>query len=243
LAVQSKVMVITGGPGVGKTTLVNAIVQVFKAKKLKVVLCAPTGRAAKRMSETTSEGAKTIHRLLEFDPAKGGFKRQKENPLTGQVFIVDETSMVDLMLAHQFVRAVPPDAALILVGDVDQLPSVGPGSVLRDIIDSGVVPVCRLTQVFRQAAKSTIITNAHRINHGQMPLYPQGKVEDVRKADFYFFPADEPERGLAEIIRLVKEAIPRKFGLDAIADIQGAHTDAAGRIGGTEPQPDAPTGP
>ena len=220
LAVKSKVMVITGGPGVGKTTLVNAIVQILKAKKLKVVLCAPTGRAAKRMSETTGQEAKTIHRLLEFDPKGGGFKHNKDIPLTGDVFIVDETSMVDLMLAHQFVRAVPLDAALILVGDIDQLPSVGPGSILRDIIDSGVVAVCRLTEVFRQAAKSAIITNAHRINHGQMPVYPQGKVEDVRKADFYFFPAPEPEQAVPEIVRLVKEAIPRQFGFNAIDDIQ-----------------------
>jgi exodeoxyribonuclease V alpha subunit len=213
-------MVITGGPGVGKTTLVNAIVRVLKAKKLQVVLCAPTGRAAKRMSETTGQEAKTIHRLLEFNPQHGGFKHNQENPLTGQVFIVDETSMVDLMLAHQLVRALPPEAALILVGDVDQLPSVGPGNVLRDIINAGVVPVCRLTEVFRQAAQSAIITNAHRINHGQMPVFPQGKVQDVRKADFYFFPAAEPEQVVPEIVRLVKEAIPQRFGFHPIEDIQ-----------------------
>ncbi|MCE9565877.1 MAG: AAA family ATPase [Planctomycetes bacterium] len=220
LAVKSKVMVITGGPGVGKTTLVNAIVQVLMAKKLKVLLCAPTGRAAKRMSETSGQVAKTIHRLLEFDPKGGGFKHNRDNPLEGDIFIVDETSMVDLMLAHQFVRAVPSDAALILVGDVDLLPSVGPGSVLRDIIDSGVMPVCRLTEVFRQAAKSAIITNAHRINHGQHPVFPHGKVTDVRGTDFYFFPAQEPEQALPEIVRLVKEAIPKNFGLSAIDDIQ-----------------------
>ena len=220
LAVKSKVMVITGGPGVGKTTLVNAIVQVLKAKKLKVILCAPTGRAAKRMSEATGQEAKTIHRLLEFDPKGGGFKHNHDKPREGDSVIVDETSMVDLMLAYQFVRAVPSDAALILVGDVDQLPSVGPGNVLRDIIDSGVVPVCRLTEVFRQAAKSAIISNAHRINHGQHPVFPQGKVTDVRETDFYFFPAQEPEQALSEIVRLVKEAIPKNFRLNAIDDIQ-----------------------
>ena len=152
-ALASKVMVITGGPGVGKTTLVNAIVRIFRGQGLGIVLCAPTGRAAKRMSEATGMEAKTIHRLLGFDPGSGGFKRDQSNPLIGDVFIVDEVSMVDLILAHQFVRAVPPNAALILVGDVDQLPSVGPGSVLRDVIESDVLPVSRLTEVFRQAAQ------------------------------------------------------------------------------------------
>jgi exodeoxyribonuclease V alpha subunit len=231
LATRSKVMVITGGPGVGKTTLVNAILQVFKAKKLEIVLCAPTGRAAKRMCETTGQEAKTIHRLLEFDPKDGGFKRNRDNPLEGDIFIVDETSMVDLMLAHQLIRAVPASAGLILVGDVDQLPSVGPGSVLRDIIDSGVIPVCRLTEVFRQAAQSAIITNAHRINHGQHPLYPQGKVQDVGQADFYFFPADEPEEAVKQIIRLVQQAIPQRFHLDAIEDIQVLTPMQRGELG------------
>ena len=231
LAARSKVMVITGGPGVGKTTLVNGIVQILQAKKLDVVLCAPTGRAAKRMTETTGKEAKTIHRMLEFDPAGGGFKHNHDNPLDGDVFVIDETSMVDLQLAHQTIRAIPFHAAVILVGDVDQLPSVGPGSVLRDIIESGVVPVCRLTEVFRQAAQSSIITNAHRINHGRTPLYPQRKVQDVRESDFYFFPTDDPEQAVVEIVRLVHEAIPQRFGVNAINDMQVLTPMQRGELG------------
>jgi len=172
LATRAKVMVVTGGPGVGKTTLVDAILKVLRAKKLKAILCAPTGRAAKRLGEATGLEAKTIHRTLAYSPVAGGFRHNAEDPLEGDVVVIDETSMLDLPLAHHVVRAVPPHASLILVGDVDQLPSVGPGCVLRDVIDSGTVPVCRLTEVFRQAARSAIITNAHRINHGRMPLFP-----------------------------------------------------------------------
>lgn len=220
MAVRNKVLVITGGPGVGKTTLLNAILQIFQAKKLRPVLCAPTGRAAKRMSESTGLEAKTVHRLLEFDPKTAKFKRDHEHRLNGDVFVIDEASMLDLVLAHQTVRAVPDHACLILVGDVDQLPSVGPGSVLRDIIDSKVVPVCRLTEIFRQAAESQIILNSHRVNNGQMPEYPKGKVSDPGASDFYFIPAEEPEDGERIIQNLVAERIPEKFGLDPRRDIQ-----------------------
>ena len=220
VAVRSKVMVITGGPGVGKTTLVNSVVQILRAKQLKVVLCAPTGRAAKRLSETTGETATTIHRLLAFDPKTADFKHDQDNPLEGDAFVVDETSMVDLTLAHKLVRAVPPRAALVLVGDVDQLPPVGPGSVLRDVIDSGVIPVCRLTEVFRQAAESQIIRNAHRVNQGLMPVFPGKLLEGEKPADFYFVEAGEPEAGVDAILHLVKEAIPRRFKLHPLDDVQ-----------------------
>ena len=168
-ACQQKMLVITGGPGVGKTTLVRSILEIFTAKKLKCVLAAPTGRAAKRLAETTGRTAKTIHRLLEFDPATGEFKRNQQNPLKGDLFVLDEVSMVDVVLGHQFFRAVPSNACVILVGDVDQLPSVGPGTVLADLIASGVVPVVRLTEIFRQAAESQIVTAAYAINQGRMP--------------------------------------------------------------------------
>jgi exodeoxyribonuclease V alpha subunit len=164
IALTSKVMVITGGPGVGKTTLVNSILKILVAKNVSVSLCAPTGRAAKRLSESTGLEAKTIHRLLEVDPRNGGFRRNEAAPLDCDLLVIDETSMVDVLLMRSVVNALPRRAALMLVGDVDQLPSVGPGQVLADVIASGAAPVVRLTEVFRQAAESRIVTNAHRIN-------------------------------------------------------------------------------
>src|SRR5499426_228632 len=216
LALTSKVLVITGGPGVGKTTLVNAILRILSAKGAKLLLCAPTGRAAKRMTEATGFEAKTIHRLLEVDPKTGGFRRDDDNPLDCELLVVDETSMVDVMLMQALMKAVPDKAALLIVGDIDQLPSVGPGQVLADIISSGAMPVVRLTEVFRQAAQSRIITSAHRINQGSMPdLSPP-----PTSSDFYFVQADDPETAVARIIELVKTRIPKRFGLDPIRDIQ-----------------------
>jgi exodeoxyribonuclease V alpha subunit len=162
------VTVITGGPGVGKTTLVNSLLKILIAKAVTIALCAPTGRAAKRLSESTGLEAKTIHRLLETDPRTGTFRRNEDEPLNCDLLVVDETSMVDVPLMRALLRAVPDKAALLLVGDVDQLPSVGPGQVLADVIASGAVPVVRLTEVFRQAAESRIIVNAHRIWSGQL---------------------------------------------------------------------------
>ena len=216
LDLASKVLVITDGPGVGKTTIVNAILRILAAKGVKLLLCAPTGRSAKRLSETTGREAKTIHRLLEVDPKAGGFKRNVEHPLDGDLLVVDETSMVDVLLMHALLKAVPRSAALLVVGDVDQLPSVGPGQILADVITSGTVPVVRLTEVFRQAAQSRIITSAHRINHGTMP--DLGKPEGT--SDFYFVPADDPDTAVPRIIDLVKTRIPQRFGLDPIRDVQ-----------------------
>jgi exodeoxyribonuclease V alpha subunit len=216
LALVSKVLVITGGPGVGKTTIVKSILRVLSAKGAKLLLCAPTGRAAKRMTEATGFEAKTIHRLLEVDPKGVGFKRDSGNPLECDLLIIDETSMVDVMLMQALLKAVLDNAALLIVGDIDQLPSVGPGQVLADVIASGAVPVVRLTEVFRQAAASRIIVNAHRINQGSMPdLNPPGA-----DSDFYFVQADDPETAVPRIVELVKTRIPRRFGLDPIRDIQ-----------------------
>ena len=216
LALISKVLVITGGPGVGKTTIVNTILRILAAKGVNLLLCAPTGRAAKRMTEATGFEAKTIHRLLEVDPKAGGFKRNSENPLECDLLIVDETSMVDVMLMQALMKAAPDNAALLIVGDIDQLPSVGPGQILADIIASGAVPVVRLTEVFRQAAQSRIITSAHKINQGSIPdlSKPEGD------SDFYFVQADDPETAVPRIIELVKTRIPQRFGLDPIRDIQ-----------------------
>ncbi len=216
LALSSKVLVITGGPGVGKTTLVNSILKALVAKAVKVALCAPTGRAAKRLTESTGVEAKTIHRLLETDPKTGGFRRTEDNPLDCELLVVDETSMVDVPLMRALLRALPDGAALLLVGDVDQLPSVGPGQVLADVIASDAVPVVRLTEVFRQAATSRVIVNAHRINHGQMPeAAPAGT-----QSDFHLVDAADPEQAVAKVLAVVRDRIPRAFGLDPIRDVQ-----------------------
>ena len=216
LALVSKVLVVTGGPGVGKTTIVNSILRILAAKGMNLLLCAPTGRAAKRMTDATGFEAKTIHRLLEVDPRTGGFKRGFDNPLDCDLLVIDETSMVDVMLMQALMKAIPDNAALLIVGDIDQLPSVGPGQILADIIASGVVPVVRLTEVFRQAAQSKIITSAHQINRGTIPdlSKPEGE------SDFYFVQADDPESAVPRIVDLVKTRIPQRFGLDPIRDIQ-----------------------
>jgi len=215
VALTSKVLVVTGGPGVGKTTLVNSILKILLAKSVVIALCAPTGRAAKRLSESTGLEAKTIHRLLETDPRTGAFRRTEEAPLDCDLLVVDETSMVDVPLLRALLRALPDRAALLLVGDVDQLPSVGPGQALADIIASGAVPVVRLTEVFRQAAESRIITNAHRINQGLMP-----DLALVESGDFFFIDAADPEDGVRKLLAIVRERIPKRFGFDPIRDIQ-----------------------
>jgi exodeoxyribonuclease V alpha subunit len=215
LALMSKTCVITGGPGVGKTTLVNSILKTLAAKRVVMALAAPTGRAAKRLAESSGMEAMTLHRLLETDPAEGGFKRNEHNPLDCQLLVIDEASMVDVMLMHATLKALPPSAALLLVGDVDQLPSVGAGQVLKDIIGSGAVPVVRLTEVFRQAATSRIIINAHRINAGEMPdLSARGE------GDFFYVEAEEPGDVAEKVVDLVSRHIPRRFGFDPARDIQ-----------------------
>jgi exodeoxyribonuclease V alpha subunit len=211
----NRVAIITGGPGVGKTTLVNSILTILQAKSVKCLLCAPTGRAAKRLSESTGFEAKTIHRLLEVHPGTGKFARNDSNPLDCDLLVMDETSMVDVTLMNHALRALPAKASLILVGDVDQLPSVGPGRVLGDLIDSKVVPVVRLTEVFRQAAGSQIITTAHRIRGGRVP-----EPTSDSQSDFFFISRDEPEQIAALIEEVVRTRIPKRFGLDSIRDVQ-----------------------
>lgn len=212
---EQKVVVITGGPGVGKTTILRGIVEVFAAKKLRVALCAPTGRAAKRLAESTGREAKTIHRLLEFEPGLGGFKRDRELPLDFDLIVVDEASMVDVVLMNQLLRAVSPWSCLVLVGDVDQLPSVGPGTVLADVIASGAVPVVRLTEVFRQAGQSWIVRAAHAVNAGDFP-----ESAPTQAGDFYVVEAETPGAILDRLVQMVRDRIPSRFGLDPVRDVQ-----------------------
>ena len=213
-AAVSKFMVLTGGPGTGKTTTTLAIIRVFQKMGCRVLLAAPTGRAAKRMAETTGMEAKTIHRLLEYKPSEG-YQKNDRNPLECDVLIVDEASMVDIILMYNLLKAVPDRAVVILVGDVDQLPSVGAGNVLKDIIDSGAVNVVRLEKIFRQALGSMIITNAHRINKGEMPL-----LKGSRNRDFFFIEEEDPQK-VAETIRMLcTHRLPRYFKVNPLQDIQ-----------------------
>ncbi|MFP4501639.1 MAG: ATP-dependent RecD-like DNA helicase [Candidatus Hydrogenedentota bacterium] len=211
-ALEHKVLVITGGPGTGKTTVIRSILAILSKKNVTCYLAAPTGRAAKRMEEATGRQARTIHRLLEFSPQEGGFTKNEYDPLRAEVLVVDEASMIDIALMHALLKALPPQARLILVGDVDQLPSVGPGNVLMDIIASSAAPVVRLQVVFRQAAESGIISNAHRINTGQHPAF--------NETDFFFIERDDPVEARETIIEVVQKRLPRSFHLDPLKDVQ-----------------------
>ncbi len=214
-ATKSKVLIVTGGPGDSKTTIVSGVVESFTGQNQRIALCAPTGRAAKRLTETTGREAKTIHRLLEFDPALGAFKKDRENKLNHDLIVVDEASMVDIVLMNQLLRAVGDHACVVLVGDVDQLPSVGPGRVLKELIESDMVCVVRLNQIFRQAGESWIVRAAHQVNEGHTP---DSAPRDG--GDFYFMEVDEPTLILERIQTMVKDRIPSRFGLDPFRDIQ-----------------------
>lgn len=229
LATQNKVLVITGGPGTGKTTIVRAIVNIFSELRCRILLAAPTGRAAKRLFEATGWEAKTIHRLLQFNFAKGGFLRNQKNPLDVDVLIVDEASMIDCILMYHLLKAIPSHTILIIVGDVNQLPSVGAGNVLRDIIDSKKVEVIELNKIFRQEEDSLIIVNAHRINEGQFPALPAS--DKNRLHDFYFIEESQPEKILDIIKDLCTKRVPEKFNLDPIGDVQVLTPVHRGEIG------------
>jgi exodeoxyribonuclease V alpha subunit len=228
LAATSRLLVLTGGPGCGKTFTTRTIVDLWRAMGKSILLAAPTGRAAQRLAEMTKQEAKTVHRLLAFDPKTMGFRYNEEHPLEAQAIVVDETSMLDLFLAHSLVKAIPTDAQVLLVGDVDQLPSVGPGMVLRDLIVSEQVPAVRLTEVFRQAAQSHIVTNAHRINVGQFPhLTPTIKFAE---SDCLWLEAAEPALGAEGIRHLVSEFLPKR-GIDPLRQVQVLCPATRGEVG------------
>ncbi len=225
-ALTSKVSILTGGPGTGKTTSVRALIQLLKAKGHSFKLAAPTGRAAKRLSEATGEAAQTLHRLLEFKPFEGNkFLRDRDNPLDADLIIVDELSMIDLLLANALLKAIDITSHVLFIGDPDQLPSVGAGNVLKDLIASKFVPVVALDVIFRQSEDSLIIENAHRINRGQMPLFSK------TARDFFLFAESEPAQAALRVVDLVKHRIPRKFGLDSIDDIQVLSPMHRGEVG------------
>ncbi len=206
-AAAAKFLVLTGGPGTGKTTTVQGIIKVFSRMGQRILLAAPTGRAAKRLAETTGQEARTIHRLLEFKPPQG-YQRDEHHPLDGDVLIIDEASMIDIFLMHNLLKAIPDEAVVVLVGDVDQLPPVGAGNVLRDIIDSSTVPVVRLTRIFRQAQDSMIISNAHRINQGRTP-----KLQNTPGGDFFFLEEDDPEKVTETVVDLCRRRLPERYGI------------------------------
>ena len=216
-SLRSRVAVITGGPGVGKTTLVNAVLRILRARDVRCALCAPTGRAAKRLGESTGHTAKTIHRLLEIDPSNGTFRRGRLRPIDCGLLVVDEASMVDVELMAALLQALPAEGSLLLIGDADQLPSVGPGQMLRDLIDSGALPVARLREIFRQADNSRIVRNAHRVNRGYLPEL-ESRSDEL--SDFYFVPAEDAEDAQKKIVRVVAGRIPARFGLDRVTDTQ-----------------------
>ncbi|MDA1129739.1 MAG: ATP-dependent RecD-like DNA helicase [Chloroflexi bacterium] len=228
LAVTEKVAVVTGGPGTGKTTILKAVLSIMESLGLQVVLAAPTGRAAKRLNEATGREAKTLHRLLDFRPGDGKFRQDQDNPLDADAVIVDETSMVDVLLMYHLLKAVPRRASLLLVGDVDQLPSVGPGNVLKDILDSGTVPSVLLEDIFRQGERSQIIEQAHRINQGMMPRW-----SNERSTDFFVATTGDPERAAELVVQICAERIPLKFGLNPITDVQVLCPMNRGSIGVT----------
>lgn len=229
-AAEKRVVVITGGPGVGKTTLVRAIVKVFERAELDVHLAAPTGRAAKRLSESTGHEASTIHRLLEFDPRSLAFKRNLDCPLEGGLVLIDEASMLDLLLALAVVEALPKTGRLVLVGDVDQLPSVGPGAVLRDLVRSGILAVVRLQTIFRQSHQSQIVTNAHRLQQGRLP---SPAPPNAASGDFFLIERRDAEQAATDLVHLVTRRIPERFGFDPKREIQvltPMHRGAAGTV-------------
>ncbi|MGR3316981.1 MAG: SF1B family DNA helicase RecD2 [Candidatus Anammoxibacter sp.] len=216
--IKNQATIITGGPGVGKTTIINSIIKILEAKHLRILLAAPTGRAAKRMSEATGRNAMTIHRLLKFNARKRKFEFNERNLLSADVFIIDEVSMIDINLMSHLLKAIPCSAKLILAGDIDQLPSVGPGNVLKDIINSDVVTTIRLTEIFRQAEQGLIVENAHKINNGEFPTLPPDELK--KRSDFYFVEREEPKAIASAIKKLCKHDIPEKFGFDNFRDIQ-----------------------